>query len=85
MSVDLDQFKQIFFEESLEGLDTMEAGLLGMTEGGTDLDVVNDIFRAAHSIKGGSATFGFTALASFTHIMEGLLDEMREGKREADQ
>lgn len=85
MSIDLDQFKQIFFEESFEGLDTMETGLLGMTEGGTDLDVVNDIFRAAHSIKGGSATFGFTALASFTHVMEGLLDEMREGKREADQ
>jgi len=85
MSIDMEQFKQIFYEESFEGLDTMESGLLGMTEGGTDLDVVNDIFRAAHSIKGGSATFGFTALASFTHIMEGLLDEMREGKREADQ
>jgi len=85
MSIDLEQFKQIFYEESFEGLDTMESGLLGMTDGGTDLDVVNDIFRAAHSIKGGSATFGFSALASFTHIMEGLLDEMREGKREADQ
>jgi len=84
MSIDLDQFKQIFYEESFEGLDTMETGLLGMTDGGTDLDVVNDIFRAAHSIKGGSATFGFSALASFTHIMEGLLDEMRQGKREAD-
>jgi len=84
MSIDLEQFKQIFYEESFEGLDTMESGLLGMNDGGTDLDVVNDIFRAAHSIKGGSATFGFTALASFTHIMEGLLDEMREGKREAD-
>ena len=84
MSIDLDQFKQIFYEESFEGLDTMESGLLGMNDGGTDLDVVNDIFRAAHSIKGGSATFGFSALASFTHIMEGLLDEMREGKREAD-
>jgi len=85
MSIDLEQFKQIFYEESFEGLDTMETGLLGMIDGGTDLDVVNDIFRAAHSIKGGSATFGFSALASFTHIMEGLLDEMREGKREADQ
>jgi len=85
VAIDLDQFKQIFYEESFEGLDTMETGLLGMTDGGTDLDIVNDIFRAAHSIKGGSATFGFTALASFTHIMEGLLDEMREGKREADQ
>jgi len=85
MAIDLEQFKQIFYEESFEGLDTMESGLLGMIEGGTDLDVVNDIFRAAHSIKGGSATFGFSALASFTHIMEGLLDEMREGKRQANE
>jgi len=85
MTIDMEQFKEIFFEESFEGLETMESGLLSMTEGGTDLDVVNDIFRAAHSIKGGSATFGFSTLASFTHIMEGLLDEMREGKREADQ
>ncbi|TLS78214.1 chemotaxis protein CheA [Mariprofundus erugo] len=85
MAVDLDQFKQIFFEESFEGLETMETGLLGMTDGETNLDIVNDIFRAAHSIKGGSATFGFTAVASFTHVMEGLLDEMREGKRQADQ
>lgn len=85
MSVDLEQFKQIFFEESFEGLETMESGLLSMKDGETDLDVVNDIFRAAHSIKGGSATFGFNAVASFTHVMEGLLDEMREGKRQADQ
>jgi len=85
VSIDLDQFKQIFFEESFEGLETMESGLLALNDGGTDLEVVNDIFRAAHSIKGGSATFGFSALASFTHVMEGLLDEMREGKREADQ
>ncbi|MDQ6992361.1 MAG: chemotaxis protein CheA [Mariprofundus sp.] len=81
--IDLEQFKQIFYEESFEGLDTMESGLLGMTEGESDLDVVNDIFRAAHSIKGGSATFGFSAVASFTHVMEGLLDEMRGGKRDA--
>ncbi len=84
MSIDLEQFKQIFFEESFEGLETMETGLLSMKDGETDLDIVNDIFRAAHSIKGGSATFGFNAVASFTHVMEGLLDEMREGKRQAD-
>jgi len=85
MSIDMEQFKVIFFEESFEGLDTMESGLLGLNAGETELDIVNDIFRAAHSIKGGSATFGFLALSSFTHIMESLLDEMREGKRCADQ
>jgi len=83
VAIDIAQFKGIFFEESFEGLDSMEAGLLEMSEGGTDLDTVNTIFRAAHSIKGGSGTFGLEPITSFTHIMEGLLDEMREGKREA--
>lgn len=84
MSVDLEQFKEMFYEESTENLELMESGLLELSEGGTDLDVVNTIFRSAHSIKGGSATFGFTSVAAFTHVMEGLLDEMREGKREAE-
>jgi len=83
MAIDLDQFKGIFFEESFEGLDAMESGLLEMNDGGTNLDTVNTIFRAAHSIKGGSGTFGLDSITSFTHIMEGMLDEMREGKREA--
>jgi len=83
MAIDLEQFKGIFFEESFEGLDAMESGLLEMNAGGTDLETVNTIFRAAHSIKGGSGTFGLGPITSFTHIMEGLLDEMREGKREA--
>ncbi|MDX8396465.1 MAG: chemotaxis protein CheA [Mariprofundaceae bacterium] len=85
MSIDLEQFKHIFFEESFEGLDAMESGLLELSEGGTDLDTINTIFRAAHSIKGGSATFGFTVVAAFTHVMEELLDDMRGGKREADE
>ncbi len=84
MSVDLEQFKEMFYEECTENLEGMESGLLALSEGGTDLEVVNTIFRSAHSIKGGSATFGFTSVAGFTHVMEGLLDEMREGKREAE-
>jgi len=83
MAIDLDQFKRIFFEESFEGLDAMESGLLEMNDGGTDLETVNTIFRAAHSIKGGSGSFGLDQITSFTHIMEGMLDEMREGKRQA--
>ncbi|HWQ95020.1 MAG TPA: Hpt domain-containing protein, partial [Gammaproteobacteria bacterium] len=82
MSVDLAQFHQTFFEESFEGLEAMEGGLLNLNTGATDLDVINTIFRAAHSIKGGSATFGFSAVANFTHTLETLLDEMRAGKRE---
>ena len=82
MSVDLSQFHQVFFEESVEGLDIMEAGLLDLQPGSEDLESINSIFRAAHSIKGGAGTFGFPSLADFTHVLETLLDELREGKRE---
>jgi len=82
MSIDLSQFHQVFFDESFEGLDTMEELLLSQNEGEADHESINTIFRAAHSIKGGSATFGFTPVAEFTHILESLLDEMREGQRD---
>lgn len=81
MSVDMTQFHQVFFEESLEGLDIMEQGLLDLEPGSQDLDTIGAIFRAAHSIKGGSGTFGFGEVAEFTHILETLLDEIRDGKR----
>jgi len=80
MEIDLSQFHEVFFEESFEGLDVMEQELLNLEED-TDLENVNTIFRAAHSIKGGSATFSFTQVSQFTHVMETLLDEMRDGKR----
>ncbi|MFZ4791508.1 MAG: chemotaxis protein CheA [Candidatus Competibacteraceae bacterium] len=81
MAIDIGQFVQTFFEESLEGLDIMEAGLLALPPGAAaDLDQVNTIFRAVHSIKGGSGTFGFKEVTGFTHVMETLLDKMREGQ-----
>jgi len=79
----LAQFQQVFIEESLEGLDTMESSLLALDEGG-DAELVHGIFRAAHSIKGGAATFGFPEMSSFTHEAESLLDEVRGGKRQID-
>ena len=82
MSVDLAQFHQVFFEESFEGLDVMETGLMELDLGAADNEEINTIFRAAHSIKGGSGTFGFQGIADFTHVMETLLDEMRDGRRE---
>ncbi|MHC1480576.1 chemotaxis protein CheA [Frateuria aurantia] len=82
-SVDLSQFHQTFFDESLEGLDTMETTLLALGGQEADPELVNTIFRAAHSIKGGAATFGFADIASFTHIAESLLDEVRNGHRQA--
>jgi two-component system chemotaxis sensor kinase CheA len=81
MSIDMAQFHQVFFEESFEGLDAMETGLLHLDIGDVDADTINPIFRAAHSIKGGSGTFGFMAVSDFTHVMETLLDEMRDGRR----
>lgn len=85
VAVSLAQFHQTFIEESIEGMDAMEAGLLSLETGAPDKEVINTIFRAAHSIKGGGATFGFVEIAKFTHAMETLLDEMRNGRLEVTQ
>jgi two-component system chemotaxis sensor kinase CheA len=82
MNIDMQRFHATFFEESREGLESMEAGLLSLEQGSRDSDLINSIFRAAHSIKGGSATFGFDAIAGLTHVLETLLDELRAGQRE---
>jgi two-component system, chemotaxis family, sensor kinase CheA len=79
MTIDLTQFHDAFFEESFEALDSMEAALLKLDIGAPDRELINTIFRVAHSIKGGSATFGFSDIASFTHSLETLLDELRSG------
>ncbi|WP_312709553.1 chemotaxis protein CheA [Stenotrophomonas sp.] len=81
MSMDLQRFHATFFEESREGLDAMEAGLLALESGQQDPEIINSVFRAAHSIKGGAGTFGFDTIASLTHVLETLLDELRAGKR----
>ena len=85
MSIDLSQFHQVFFEESFEGLDVMEASLMELQPDNVDSETINTIFRSAHSIKGGSATFGFSKIAEFTHVLETLLDEIRDGRRGIDQ
>ncbi|MFW5451298.1 MAG: chemotaxis protein CheA [Methylophagaceae bacterium] len=82
MSIDISQFHDVFFEESFEGLDAMESGLLNLDVGAADIEEVNTIFRAAHSIKGGAGTFGFMDISEFTHVMETLLDEVRNGDRD---
>lgn len=61
----------------------MESALLSLDDGG-DTELVHGIFRAAHSIKGGAATFGFPEMAAFTHEAESLLDELRDGRRAVD-
>ncbi len=80
MTIDLAQFHDMFFQESAEALDTMEQTLLQITDGAVDKEQIDTIFRVAHSIKGGSATFGFTGIATFTHTIETLLDLVRTGR-----
>lgn len=74
---DLTQFYQVFFEEAAENLDQMEQMLLNLDLSQANDEELNGIFRCAHSIKGGSATFGFTDVAELTHKMESLLDRLR--------
>lgn len=81
----METFRQTYLEESFEGLDVMERGLLDLPPGTPDNEKINEIFRAAHSIKGGSGTFGFIEIAGFTHVLETLLDEMRDGRRDVTQ
>lgn len=74
---DLSQFYQIFFEEAAENLDLMEQMLLNLNLETADDEELNGIFRCAHSVKGGAATFGFSDVAELTHQMESLLDKLR--------
>ena len=78
MSFDLSQFYQVFFEEASEHLTSMESLLLALDVANPDMDELNAIFRAAHSIKGGAGTFGFTDMTEVTHILETLLDKLRK-------
>lgn len=91
MDIDLSSFRDLFVEESFEALSVMESGLLSLaqvldeTDAGVDPDTINRVFRAAHSIKGGSGIFGFTDLTELTHLIETLLDELRQQRRTISQ
>lgn len=80
MQIDMKRFHGAFFDEAAEHLAAMEAALLGLEKTPDDGELLNQIFRAAHSVKGASGTFGFTDVAHFTHSLEGLLDRMRGGQ-----
>jgi len=78
--MDISDFYQTFFDEADELLADMEQHLLDLVPEAPDSEQLNAIFRAAHSIKGGAGTFGFTILQETTHLMENLLDEARRGE-----
>jgi two-component system chemotaxis sensor kinase CheA len=77
MTIDVTQFHDVFFEESEEHLQDMEQLLMTLDVDSPDQEQLNSIFRAAHSIKGGSGIFNFDALMNLTHVMENLLDKAR--------
>lgn len=76
-SDDLSRFKQTYFDECGELLAVAEAGLLRLSPQNIDLDEINAVFRAVHSIKGGGGTFGFSDLVAFTHEFEAVMDRLR--------
>lgn len=78
MTINMQQFFQVFFEETDELLSQMESLLMGLDITNPDAETLNAIFRAAHSIKGGASTFGLHDLTSFTHVLESLLDKLRK-------
>lgn len=79
------ELREVFLQEATEGLELTEARLLDLDRvGELDDEAINEVFRAVHSIKGGSGTFGYTKLIGFTHVMETLLDAVRSRQRELD-
>lgn len=78
MKVDLGEFVGIFVEEAREHLDAMESLLLALSPNRVDGEMLNALFRAAHSIKGGAATFGLDEVAGLAHVAESLLDRLRD-------
>lgn len=85
MSIDLTRFYESFFIESLESLDASESGLLALEKEEATPERLNAIFRGLHSIKGAAGSLGFTALADFTHHVEGVLDKLRQGRIQPDR
>ncbi|MEZ6116002.1 MAG: chemotaxis protein CheA [Pirellulaceae bacterium] len=83
MQIDISRFRDSFFVEAAEHLENMEAALLQLEGEPENTETLNTIFRAAHSIKGASTTFGMDEVGKFTHVLENLLDQLREGVAKA--
>ncbi|UHS55631.1 chemotaxis protein CheA [Agrobacterium vaccinii] len=83
--MDMNEIKEIFFQECEEQLAELESGLLKLNDGDRDPETVNAVFRAVHSIKGGAGAFGLEDLVAFAHVFETTLDCVRSNKLEPDQ
>lgn len=82
--MDLSQALEAFIAESSDLLEQMEASLLSLEDNPQDADLINAVFRAAHTIKGSAGLFGFEHIVAFTHVVENLLDEVRDGSKALD-
>ncbi len=82
MALDMDQLRKMFYEECRENLEVLETILLGLDPDDVEQETINTIFRAAHSIKGGAATFNLFDISEFTHSVEAYLDEVRNHNME---
>ncbi len=78
MTIDISKFHQVFYEDSMDSLETVESSLLSLNVSAPDDEAINTIFRLIHSIKGGSGTFGFSKIEHFSHNMETLLGKLRD-------
>ncbi len=85
MDLDLSEFVALFVEEAREHLSALEGELLSIDIAAPGAEALNAVFRAAHSIKGGAATFGLNDVIGLAHVMESLLDQMRRGERPLNQ
>ena len=79
MQIDVSRFRAAFYVEAAEHLQHMEGALLQLEGAPRDTELLNTIFRAAHSIKGASTTFGIDEVGRFTHVLENLLERLRDG------
>ncbi|WP_313577343.1 Hpt domain-containing protein, partial [Brevundimonas sp.] len=77
--------KATFFQECEELLADLEGNLLTLESGSTDIEVINAVFRAVHSVKGGAGAFGLEDLVRFAHVFETLMDELRSGRKPCDE
>jgi two-component system, chemotaxis family, sensor kinase CheA len=84
MAIDLSRFHATFINESFAGLDSMEADLLSLEQGERDPKLLQSIFRVVHSIKGAAGSLGFDQIADFSHHLESLLDDLRNGRARVD-
>jgi len=83
--MDLKRFHAIFVEEASEHLEIIENGLMQLEKNPDDAELLNSIFRSAHTIKGSSGTVGLPDISRFTHVMEEILESMRAGELRADK